>query len=110
MIKTHLDARERAKELAFKHRDIGSIARRLEEEELGELIDRYELESVVAEVRTIRRMIPERRGSGGVRAVGIIAVIMGLVVIGMGAEIFGSVALILGLVLILNPSQAKSGF
>lgn len=61
-MKRRFEARERARELAFKHADIRSIARRLEEEDLGGLLDQNELELVVAEVKTIQLMIPSGNG------------------------------------------------
>lgn len=80
----------------------------MEDEKLDGLLDQNDLELVVAEVKTIQRMIPKARSNRPIKAVGITAIIMGSVAIWIGAEFYGLTAVILGVVLFLNPSEAKN--
>ena len=105
-------------ELALMHGNANLIARSLENEGLGHLLERFELDSLVAETESIRRMLPERPRKTLPRVIGLVAIIMG--VAGMwigtgGASVrryspggYGIVAVILGVILILNPSSAKT--
>lgn len=117
-MKTRDEARERAKELALKTGDVGAIRKKLEEEGLGGLIDRYELDAIVVEAAYIRRMLPERPRKTLPRIVGTIAVTFGVAAMWIGSNGpsvrryspggYGLAAVILGIILIVKPSAAKT--
>ena len=117
-MKTRDETRERAKELALKTGNAGAIRKKLENEGLGGLIDRYELDSIIAEAAYLRRMLPERPRKVLPRIVGIIAVILGVAAMWIGRNGpsvrryspggYGLAALILGTILIVRPSAAKT--
>jgi uncharacterized protein YjeT (DUF2065 family) len=117
-MKTRDEARERAKELALKTSNVGTIRKKLEEEGLGQLIDRYELDSIVAEAAYVRRMLPEGPRKVLPRIVGTIAVALGVAAMWIGSNGpsvrryspngYGLAAVILGIILIVKPSAAKT--
>lgn len=105
-------------ELALMHGNAKLIVRSLENEGLGHLLEGFELDSIVAEAESIRRMLPERPRKTLPRVIGMVAIIMGLagMWIGMGGPSvrryspgsYGIAAVILGVILILKPSWAKT--
>ena len=114
----HIEARERAKELAIESGNVAAIRKKLEDEGLGGLVDQFELESIVAESDYIRRMLPERPKKTLPRVIGFIAVIMGVAAMYIGAgglsvrryspSGYGLAAVIIGIILIVKPSTAKT--
>lgn len=105
-------------ELALEHGNTNRIARTLKNEGFGHLLERFELDSIVAEAESIRRLLPERPRKALPRFVGLVAIIMGVAGIWIGIEGasvshrspggYGIVAVILGLILVLKPSSAKT--
>lgn len=118
LMKTHIEAQERAKELAMNHMSAAAISQVLEKEGLGGFLNQFELEKIVAEAGWIRGMLPEKPKTTFPRIIGLIAVIMGIAAIlleGPGPSVrryspsgYGFLAVILGLVLIFKPSSAKT--
>ena len=112
------EARKRAKELALKTSNAEAIRKKLEDEGLGGIIDRYELDAIMAEAAYIRRMLPERPRKVLPRIVGTIAVVLGVAAMWIGRNGpsvrryspggYGLAAVILGTILIVKPSAAKT--
>jgi uncharacterized protein YjeT (DUF2065 family) len=117
-MKTRDKTREHAMELALQHKNSQQIADLLEEQGLGGILDRFEIESIVVESESVRRMLPERPSKILPRIIGLIAVIIGIagIWIGVGNSFssnyslagYGIVAVILGIILIFKPYSAKS--
>jgi hypothetical protein len=118
IMKTRDEAKERAKELALKTGNTAAIRKKLEEEGLGGLLDRYEIDAIVTEADYIRRMLPERPKKVLPRIVGVIAVALGVAAMWIGSNGphvrryspngYGLAAVILGIILIVKPGAAKS--
>jgi hypothetical protein len=118
IMKTRIEGRERAKELALKTGNTGAIRKKLEDEGLGGLIDRYEIDAIVTEAAYIRRMLPDRPRKVLPRIVGTIAVVLGVAAMWIGSKGpsvrryspggYGLVAVILGAILIVKPGAAKT--
>lgn len=114
----HIKARKRAKELAIVSVSVMAIRKKLEDEGLGGLIEQFELEAIVAESDYIRRMLPERPRNALPRAIGFIAVILGVVAMYIGWDGpwvrrysprgYGLAAVIIGIILIVKPSASKT--
>jgi hypothetical protein len=110
--------REHAMDFALQHKDARQIADLLEEQGLGGMLDQFELESIVIESESVRRMLPERLGRALPRIIGLIAVALGIagLWIGVGNSFssdyslsgYGIAAVILGIILIFKPFSAKS--
>ena len=62
-----LEARERAKELAFQGCNVPAIGRRLGDEGLGGLVDQFELEAIATESEFIRSLVLARPWNGFLR-------------------------------------------
>ena len=117
-MKTRDEARERAIELAIKHGSIIPVASTLDSEGLGGLLERFELESIIVEADSIRRLLPERPRKTLPRIIGLVAVTIGSagMWIGTGAASvgrhspggYGILAVILGVILIVKPSSANT--
>jgi hypothetical protein len=118
IMKTRIEARDRAKELALKTGSTVAIRKKLEEEGLGGLIDRYDLDAIVAEAAYIRRLLPGRPKTTLPRIVGTIAVVLGVAAMWIAASGpamrrhspggYGLMAVILGVILIVKPSAGKT--
>jgi hypothetical protein len=117
MISKHLEARERAKELAVEGCNVPTICKMLGDEGLGGLVDQFELEAIATESEFIRSFVPERPKKALPRVIGFMAVIMGAVAIYIGSggpslrryslSSYGILAVILGGIVIIKPSAAK---
>src|SRR6478609_7540691 len=116
-MKTRIEAIERAKEFAFQHGSVSVVARCLEEEGFGGLLDRSDIEAIVTETEFIRGMLPESPNKLMPRIIGVIAVIMGVAAMSLGGMPsargyspagYGLPALILGIILIVKPSAGKA--
>jgi hypothetical protein len=118
LMKTRDKTREHAMELALQHKNAQQIADLLEEQGLGGILDRFEIESIFVESESVRRMLPERPSKILPRIIGLIAVIIGIagIWIGVGNSFssnyslagYGIAAVILGIILIFKPYSAKS--
>ena len=114
----YTEAKERAKELAIESGNVTAIRKKLEDEGFGGLIEQSELEAIVTESDYIRRMLPERPKKTLPRLIGLMAVIMGVAAMYIGASGpsvrryspggYGLAAIILGVILIIKPSAAKT--
>jgi hypothetical protein len=117
-MKTKDEVKERAMDLALKYGNTSQIARILESQGFGSLLDQFELEAIVMEAKAIRGMLPDRKRKTLPWITGLIAVIMGVygMWIGMGGSSvryyalgeYGIAAVILGFIFILWPSSAKT--
>ena len=113
----HLEARERAKELAVEGCNVSAIGRRLGDEGLGGLVGQFELEAIATESEFIRSLVPARSKKTIPRVIGFMAVIVGAVAIYTGSGGLslrrcslsgcGIVTVILGVILIVKPSAAQ---
>jgi hypothetical protein len=86
---TRLEAREKAIDLALEGARAGRFAQLLEAQGLGGLLHQSELESIVVQAQSAKQMLPHKTTKTLPRAVGMMAVI-------------------LGAILILKPSSAKT--
>ena len=117
-MRTRTEAMDRAKELALKHRSAVRLARQLEKEGLGGLLDRFELESIVTESEFIRELLPAPPGRTLPRTIGVIALLLGIAAVSLHGGLpavrgyspggCGIGAIILGLILIIKPSSGST--
>ncbi len=116
--KTKCVAEERTIELALGDEAPARIPGLLRDEGYGGLLEQSEVEALVAKARMIQKMIPERPGTFFPRLIGMVAVLVGIGGMILGASGpwlsrcspagYGVNAAVLGIILIVRPWWGRS--
>ena len=100
-----LDAREAVKTLAADGLSNARIKAKLKKQGLGGVLDPIEIEAIAGQARTALEVLP-RPSFGGIRIVGVVAILLGAgaIFIGTGRGLW---AIVLGIVLVLRPAWGR---
>lgn len=112
---THLDAMEKARELAFKGWHPLKIGKALDKKGLGGLLHLVEIEALAREAGMARSLALRRPSRWLPRTVGMIAILLGIGAVSLGGGMgrhspagYGILAVIFGLVLVIKPGWSDT--